>query len=185
MGFTFWIDGGAGRFGGNFLNEDTIVKLARDKGYSTAMIGKHGPTLLFDHTVRTGSQTIVFDDATGTAQGIPVSLEMAERLKAYKPAVRKGDTTEGQFRDSLVENVRSLVGLLPAFNLTGDDLLADITARMERDLCSLDASELRDDAKARKAVARASKLKELVTWAILLGIVLGFVTDAIVTAAGA
>jgi zinc transporter, ZIP family len=35
------------------------------------------------------------------------------------------------------------------------------------------------------AVARASKLKELVTWAILLGIVLGFVTDAIVTAAGA
>lgn len=35
------------------------------------------------------------------------------------------------------------------------------------------------------AVARASKLKELVTWGILLGIVLGFVTDAIVTAAGA
>ena len=35
------------------------------------------------------------------------------------------------------------------------------------------------------AVARASKLKELVTWAILLGIVLGFITDAIVTAAGA
>ena len=35
------------------------------------------------------------------------------------------------------------------------------------------------------AVARASKLKELVTWAILLGIVLGFATDAIVTAAGA
>ena len=35
------------------------------------------------------------------------------------------------------------------------------------------------------AVARASKLKELVTWVILLGIVLGFVTDAIVTAAGA
>jgi zinc transporter, ZIP family len=35
------------------------------------------------------------------------------------------------------------------------------------------------------AVARASKLKELVTWAILAGIALGFVTDAIVTAAGA
>jgi zinc transporter, ZIP family len=35
------------------------------------------------------------------------------------------------------------------------------------------------------AVARASKLKVLVTWAILLGIVLGFGTDAIVTVAGA
>jgi len=69
-------------FGGNFVNEDTIVKLARDKGYSTAVIGKHGPALLFDHTERTGTQTIIIDDATGTAQGIPLSPEMAERLKA-------------------------------------------------------------------------------------------------------
>jgi ZIP family zinc transporter len=35
------------------------------------------------------------------------------------------------------------------------------------------------------AVARATKLKELVTWGILLGLVLGFVTDAVVSAAGA
>jgi ZIP family zinc transporter len=35
------------------------------------------------------------------------------------------------------------------------------------------------------AVARASRLKELVTWGILAGLVLGFATDAIVTAAGA
>jgi ZIP family zinc transporter len=34
------------------------------------------------------------------------------------------------------------------------------------------------------AVARATKLKELVTWGILLGLALGFVTDAIVSAAG-
>jgi ZIP family zinc transporter len=35
------------------------------------------------------------------------------------------------------------------------------------------------------AVARASKFKELITWAIFLGLALGFVTDGIVTAAGA
>ena len=35
------------------------------------------------------------------------------------------------------------------------------------------------------AVARATKLKVVITWAILSGLVLGFVTDAIVTAAGA
>jgi zinc transporter, ZIP family len=35
------------------------------------------------------------------------------------------------------------------------------------------------------AVARKSNLKQIVTWAILLGLALGFVTDAIVTAAGA
>ena len=34
------------------------------------------------------------------------------------------------------------------------------------------------------AVARATRLKELVTWGILLGLILGFATDAIVTAAG-
>ncbi len=69
-------------FAGNFLNEDAILKLARDKGYSTAAVGKHGPTLLFDHTERTGLQTIIVDDITGTAQGIPLSAEMGERLKA-------------------------------------------------------------------------------------------------------
>ncbi len=35
------------------------------------------------------------------------------------------------------------------------------------------------------AVARKQALKEITTWGILLGVVLGFVTDAIVTAAGA
>jgi len=35
------------------------------------------------------------------------------------------------------------------------------------------------------AVARRFALKEMTTWGLLLGIVLGFVTDAIVTAAGA
>jgi hypothetical protein len=69
------------RLGGNFLNEDTILKLARDKGYSTAAIGKLGPTLLFDHTERTGSQTIIIDDATGTERGIPVLPELAARIK--------------------------------------------------------------------------------------------------------
>jgi ZIP family zinc transporter len=34
------------------------------------------------------------------------------------------------------------------------------------------------------AVARASKMKELVAWGILLGLILGFVTDAIISAAG-
>jgi zinc transporter, ZIP family len=35
------------------------------------------------------------------------------------------------------------------------------------------------------AVARATKLKEMVAWGILLGLVLGFATDAIISAAGA
>ena len=67
-------------FGGNYLDEDTILKLARDKGFSTASIGKLGPALIFDHTERTGA-TILVDDATGSDKGIPLSAEMTERLK--------------------------------------------------------------------------------------------------------
>ena len=69
-------------FAGNYLDEATILKLARDKGYSTASIGKIGPALIFDHTERTGTQTILVDDATGSGKGIPLSAEMTERLKA-------------------------------------------------------------------------------------------------------
>src|ERR1700704_1778697 len=39
-------------FGGDYLNEETILKMARAQGFSTAAIGKLGPTLLFDHTDR-------------------------------------------------------------------------------------------------------------------------------------
>jgi Type I phosphodiesterase / nucleotide pyrophosphatase len=69
-------------FSGNYLDEATILKLARDKGYSTASVGKVGPALIFDHTERTGTRTILVDDATGSGKGVPLSDEMTERLKA-------------------------------------------------------------------------------------------------------
>src|SRR5271169_5303569 len=39
-------------FNGDYLNEETILKMARAQGFSTAAIGKVGPTLIFDHTDR-------------------------------------------------------------------------------------------------------------------------------------
>ncbi len=69
-------------FSGNYLDEVTILKLARDKGYSTASIGKIGPALIFDPTERSGSQTILVDDATGSAKGIPLSADVTAGLKA-------------------------------------------------------------------------------------------------------
>src|SRR4051812_14906530 len=41
-------------FGGDYLNEETILKAARARGLSTAAVGKLGPVLLFDHTERSG-----------------------------------------------------------------------------------------------------------------------------------
>src|ERR1700758_457803 len=41
-------------FGGSFISEESVIAAARHQGLSTAALGKVGPTLLFDHTDRTG-----------------------------------------------------------------------------------------------------------------------------------
>ena len=75
------------QFNGDFMNEDTLLKAARNAGYSTAAIGKLGPTLLFDHTERTGTKTVTIDDQTGALDkegaliGIPLSDEMKAALE--------------------------------------------------------------------------------------------------------
>jgi hypothetical protein len=84
-------------FGGNYLNEESILKLARAQGFSTAAIGKVGPTLIFDHTDRAdrpGLHSIVIDDATGAKNGVPLSDEIKDALtKANLPlaAPSRGD----------------------------------------------------------------------------------------------
>ncbi len=60
-------------FGGNYLDEETIIRAAREKGMHTAAIGKLGPTLIFDHTERTGQLTVTLDDQTGTKDGVPLA----------------------------------------------------------------------------------------------------------------
>jgi Type I phosphodiesterase / nucleotide pyrophosphatase len=69
-------------FEGNYLDEDTIMLAARHQGYSASAIGKVGPTLIFDHTERTGEETIIVDDSTGSPAGIPLSQAVKDRLSA-------------------------------------------------------------------------------------------------------
>ena len=54
------------RFGGNYLGEETLIARARKPGFSTAVIGKVGPTRIQDSTgAPDGSQTLMLDDNTG------------------------------------------------------------------------------------------------------------------------
>jgi hypothetical protein len=69
-------------FSGNFVDEDTVLLTARVQGFSTAAIGKLGPTLMFDHTERSGEHTIIVDDSTGSAAAIPLSQAMKDALAA-------------------------------------------------------------------------------------------------------
>lgn len=69
-------------FAGDYLDEVTLLKAAREAGLSTATIGKLGPALIFDHTDRSGAPTIVVDDSTGSPAGIPLSDEVKAAVNA-------------------------------------------------------------------------------------------------------
>jgi arylsulfatase A-like enzyme len=70
------------RMGGSFVPQATLLSLARRAGYSTAVIGKHGPALLQDHLARDGRSTIVIDDTTGTPNGVPLAPDVAAAMTA-------------------------------------------------------------------------------------------------------
>lgn len=88
---------------------------------------------------------------------------MATKLSAYQPATKKGETSKGIFRDSLVENVRELARLLPTLNVTGDQRLDALKAQLDA-LAFHDAAELRDSDNTRaKVAAEAAAIKAAVT----------------------
>src|SRR5690242_15672512 len=87
-------------FKGDYLDEDTILKLARAQGFSTAAIGKLGPAALFDHTDR-GVHSIIIDDATGAKNGLPLSDEMKDALtKAGLPLATPSRGDNGKAGDA-------------------------------------------------------------------------------------
>jgi predicted AlkP superfamily pyrophosphatase or phosphodiesterase len=91
-------------FAGDYLDGDTLLKIARERGYSTAAVGKVGPTLIFDHTDEIGSEglhSIVIDDATGSNNGVPLSAEMKDALaKASLPLATPSRGENGKAGDA-------------------------------------------------------------------------------------
>ena len=90
-------------FGGNFLSEDTLLAYARSQGYNTAAVGKLGPTLIQDVTQGNPGadgkvpvpQTIIIDDSTGRAGGIPLSADLTQRLVNAGVGATTPDRTNG------------------------------------------------------------------------------------------
>lgn len=74
--------------------------------------------------------------------------KMAERLRAYNP----NEPSTAPFRDSLVDNIKELVAILPSLNLTQDPTIAEFTKQMEA-LTQYDAQTLRDNMFQREDVA--------------------------------
>ena len=125
-------------FGGNYLQEESLLSLARAKGYNTAAVGKLGPTAIQDLAelepengrFRQGV-TIILDPATGTDAGMGLTNETAEMLKAAglapRPPARSqpagNNTTPGTLSANVVHQqwlVDALTkAILPRFTSSG------------------------------------------------------------------
>ena len=81
---------------------------------------------------------------------------MRNRLDLYAVDPVSGKA-EHPFRDSLVENLRDLVELLPRLNMTGDPALETMRRRLAASLCGHDPQDLRDDGALRARTARSAE----------------------------
>jgi arylsulfatase A-like enzyme len=75
-------------FGGSLLGEDSLLAIARAHGYSTAAIGKLGPAAVQDVTQLaprdrrfSAPQTLIIDDSSGSADGVPLDPELSAALR--------------------------------------------------------------------------------------------------------
>ena len=60
-------------FGGNYLDEVSLLAAARKNQLQTAAIGKLGPAAIQDLTSDSQSPTLIVDDRTGQSDGLPLS----------------------------------------------------------------------------------------------------------------
>lgn len=72
---------------GNYLNEESLLSIARKNGYNTAAVGKLGPAAIQDaaqlkplNKAFDPPQTVIIDDQTGSSTGLPLSQWMIDAL---------------------------------------------------------------------------------------------------------
>ena len=115
--------------GNNFLGEESLLAFARQNGYSTAAVGKQGPVLIQDVTQGNPAggtvpppQTVVIDDSTGRAGGVPLAADVAAALTGAglptqtpaRTSANTPNTTQQQFFvDALTK------AILPRFQQKG------------------------------------------------------------------
>jgi arylsulfatase A-like enzyme len=123
---------------GNFLNEISLLALARQHGFNTAAIGKLGPAALQDITQLkpargrfTVPATVILDDSTGSAGGIPVAPEVLSALTTAglgtTPTPREQPTGTASTPGTLIANIgqqkwfadAATKAVLPAFVHSG------------------------------------------------------------------
>jgi arylsulfatase A-like enzyme len=72
------------RYGGDYLNQTSLLEAAQQRGWNTAAIGKTGPTAIQAVRALDGKGTIVIDDLTNFpgGDGLPLNPDITAALKA-------------------------------------------------------------------------------------------------------
>jgi arylsulfatase A-like enzyme len=136
FGFPVWAHGGAPvtflendavlgeinqHYGGNFLNEESLVAAARRAGMATAVIGKVGPSFIHDLAAkRDGSETIIIDDTFGRDGGIPVPPALLTALRQANLPVQTPDTTVPDIEQELYLTQVATRVVLPKLAASGN-----------------------------------------------------------------
>ena len=136
-------------YGKNFVGEQTFLALARENGYQTAAIGKRGPTAMQEvASISPAGGTlplpasVIIDDATGTAAGIPLRPDIVKRLvdeglSPDAPARNNGyDATSRSNNGYTGDNTHA--GTLMA-NVVQQQWFADVTTRVVLPMFEQDA----------------------------------------------
>lgn len=83
-----------------------------------------------------------------------VTSDLWERLyEVIEKFVGKMKASDATFRDSLIDNIKELVTILPQMNVAGDPKLDKMATELRDGLCKLDPEVLREDPKARAVAA--------------------------------
>ncbi len=107
-------------FGGNYLNETSLIAAARAQGFQTAILGKEGPARIQDLTSPAdGSGTLLLDDSTGREGGLGLPAWFSSRMKAafMDDAAPKATLPDIEQESWLVKAATRIV--LPQFKQTG------------------------------------------------------------------
>ncbi len=129
-----------GSYDGDFINEETLLELARKNGYNTASIGKLGPIAIQDISqIQPGpsalqpTQTVFVDDSTGTAAGIPLSSTTKQAYANAGLATTAPTRSNGCAATAQCNNGYSGTNTAPgttSANITQQNYFADSTTKV-------------------------------------------------------
>ena len=128
-------------FQGNYLGETTLLEAAHTAGYNVASIGKLGPTAIqLIAGVKRNElgqmdipATLIIDDSTGHANGVPLPLDFADRLAHSGLPTEAPLRTNGYAADSQWSNGFSGTGATAgtlAANVVQEKWFADVVTQL-------------------------------------------------------